>query len=486
MKEVAFPFGLSLKQGFGVLIVLYLITHLPMLNALPLMQDEAVYSIMIEEQIENPTLVVTFLGQEVGWKPPLFFWIYGFFVRFIHDLPVPIEAIYRLPGLLFGMINLFLVYFIFEKLAGRKEGFLAALTYAVIPLPILIDNMVLIDTLVSTFIFAGILCYIYGADKRGLYLLGGLFTLLAYFTKLGVAAMVPILAFVYLFEKDKKKIIDPLFIVTLLAVPLAMWAFEMSVEHIQPENFSVNQHIAQKAILGNLDMVNVWKSLFTFFPLTVIWLSASIMGLWKNWKRNLMVTVWYAMIVFPLIAGSMMPFYFYPVIPPLAYFSLQLFVRDARGKPKTDRFFLAVFSLVAVLNLIIAFGSLFAEDYYADQKNAGEFLAGKEDVMIIGDYAPGIFAYKMLNEKRENGSWLDYGLVISNSTDNTREFIIDYNSNHTLVLENFGPLFEHDRIFRKPSNITEFDYVCIYGDETAEPRGELVFDEKETMIYHMR
>ena len=62
----------------AVLVVFYLITRLPVLDYLPLVQDEALYSIMIEEQRESLTLVPTFLGYEVSWKMAPFFWIYSF------------------------------------------------------------------------------------------------------------------------------------------------------------------------------------------------------------------------------------------------------------------------------------------------------------------------------------------------------------------------------------------------------------------------
>jgi len=55
------------------LVVVCLLTRLPILFTMPFVQDEGLYSIMVEEQRLHPALIPTFLDSPVSWKPPLFF-----------------------------------------------------------------------------------------------------------------------------------------------------------------------------------------------------------------------------------------------------------------------------------------------------------------------------------------------------------------------------------------------------------------------------
>ena len=91
---------LDTKKMLLIFTAIYLLTRLFFISAIPFMQDESIYAVMIEEQAAHPTTVVTIFGYEVAWKPPLFFWFGGIFANVLRNIPIPLEAIYRLPTLL--------------------------------------------------------------------------------------------------------------------------------------------------------------------------------------------------------------------------------------------------------------------------------------------------------------------------------------------------------------------------------------------------
>ena len=99
----------------------YLIIRLLLISYVPFVRDEALYVQMINEQIEDITFIPTYLGHPVDWKPPVFFWVYSFFVRFLITLPLSDEIIYRLPTVIFGFLNLFIVFFLSKKLSNSTE-----------------------------------------------------------------------------------------------------------------------------------------------------------------------------------------------------------------------------------------------------------------------------------------------------------------------------------------------------------------------------
>jgi hypothetical protein len=469
--------SLSRRQMILIIIAVYLITHLAILTYVPFIADEGPYSVMIEEQAEHPSTVLTFLGYAVPWKPPVMFWTYSVFAGPLRGLPIPIEAVYRLPSTFFGLANALLVFLIFERLLkDRKEAFLISMVYLTTFLPIYVDSAVLTDTMCGTAIFAGVLAYVHGLSDRRMFIAGGLLTFIAYFIKQANAATIPVVAVALLFEKDKKKLADPLFLVSLAAFPIAIYLFNANLGALIGSDVS---YLAQKSILDNLDPIQVASSLFYLFLMTVTWLAASLFGFWRNWQRNLMMTAWYCLTLFPLFAGALKPFYFYPVMPAMAYFALQLVYRDTDGKAKVDALFWFGFISMAVVCLAVGF-IVHAMFYgaYIEEKNAGEFLAGKENVLIIGDYTPGTFSYKMLEEKRATGEWLDYGMILlpNTSGDLYWPFIHDYSTEYDGVVDKtFANAFAVHVIYRKETNITAFDYICVVGNRTINPGGELVF-----------
>jgi len=484
--------SLSRPQMLLIIVAIYLVTHLAVLTYLPFITDECVYTIMIEEQIEHPTTVLTFLGYPVSWKPPMMFWTYSLFAEVLRGLPIPIEAVYRLPGTVFGLANALLVFLIFERLMkDTRAAFLVSMVYLTSFLPIHVDSNVLTDTMCGTAIFAGILAYMHGTADRRMFILGGVLTFIAYFIKNINAATVPVVAAALVFEKDRKMLLDPWFLVSLVAFPLATYLFNANLGEVAGADIAF---ITQQTLLNNLDLIRVMSSIFYVFLMVVTWFTVSLFGFWKNWNRSLMMTVWYCLAIFPLFGGTFMPAYFYPVMPAMAYFAFQFIYRDVDGKPRTDTLFW--FAMVSMAIACLALGAVVHTMFYGvyvEDKNAGEFLAGKGNVLIVGDYAPGIFSYKMLEEKRATGRWLDYGLILlpNTSAELYWPFIKNYSAEYADVMDgSFNAAFAENLIYRKDTNITAFDYVCVISNRTVNPGGKLVYsrlgNQSSIQIFDMR
>jgi hypothetical protein len=474
------------KKLLVILVLFFLVTRFALINYLPLIQDENIYSIMIEEQIDNPTLVPTFLGYEVGWKPPIFFWVYGLFAMVLSQLPVSIEVVYRLPTLIFGLINLILVFKITKEITKKNEiAFFTAFIYEFIFLVIYTDLIVMTDILAVTFILASILTYLYAQDNHKLFLLAGLFSFLAFFTKQVNALVAPIFIFAYFFQTNKKILSNPMFIISLIAVPLAFLTNYIMFSSSE-QAYAVYSDLIEKKIISSLNLQSFYGSIGPFYLLVSIWIPLSLFGFIKHWRKNLAMSIWYALTIFPLVAGFYMPFYYLPIIPPLAFFSALILLYNEKNELTVDKFFYFILGLMLIIGLIV--GSYFyveMKNAYSDQKDAGMFIASKKNVMIVGEYNPGIFGYKMLLDKRKNGEWPEVGWIITSGEEkNLKPFLSDYHYEGSSVVDgNFAKMYFEANTYRKDTNLTNFDYVVIVSDENVSFEGFLVLNQSNIKIF---
>jgi len=474
------------KKLLAVLALLYLVTRLALINYLPLIQDENIYSIMIEEQIDNPTLVPTFLGYEVGWKPPIFFWVYGLFAILLKPLPIPLEMVYRLPSLIFGLINLILVFKITKKLTEKTEvAFFTALIYELTFLVIYTDLIVMTDILAMTFILASILAYLHARSDHWLFILAGIFSFLAFFTKLVNAFVAPIFIIVYFFQTDRKHLTNQLFLISLAAIPLAFLANFMMISNSE-QAYAVFSNLIEEKIVSSLNFESFYGSVGPFYLLVSIWLPLSLFGFIKYWKKNIAMAVWYALTIFPIVAGFYMPFYYLPIIPPFAFFSALVLLTNEKNELTIDAFFFFVLSLMLIVGLVI--GSYFyieMKNAYIDQKDAGIFIASKENVEILGEYNPGIFGYKMLLDKRESGKWPEVGWIITRGDENNlNPLISDYHHEDSDIVDgDFSRMYFDETTFRKDTNIDEFKYIVLVSDEYISLNATEIFKRSVIKIY---
>lgn len=481
------------KIFLAFLAVFYIIAHLPFVT-FPFIYDGALYTVMILEQLDHPTLMPTFLGHEVGWKPPLFFWIYAGFVAFLIHLPLPVEAIFKLPTLFFGFINMFLVYLLIRTItSNQKLAFLTSLIYTGIFLVIYTNNTVLIDTLNMTFILAGLFCYLNTKWDKRRFLAGGAFVFLAFFTKFGIALIVPVLAITYFFLHDKKVLRDHLFLLSLLAVPLAYILFSAFFVHegIFHQDASIEYMVKHRLLNRLADPIgNISRSLEQFLVLAGVWFVFSLYGFFRHFRKHPFMAGWYMFIVIPILNAQLLPWYYLPVIVPIAFFSAKV------PLDYKDRSELSGFCLVIIAVLIIAgyaVGSTFypaIEWQYVEQRLGGEMMAHMDNVVILGGYCPGVPAYKILGERKE-GIQKDFGWLLVPGYENEtllRDFLADYHIEKYGVKEgSIGEFFSgRDALaFRKQTNITKPDYLVVCRFPGVDPGGALMLNRSGVRVYNI-
>lgn len=478
------------RRSLLFLAAIYLALRLPVLLAMPLVQDESIYAIMAEEQAAHPTLVPTFLGYPVSWKPAPFFWL----LSAASLLPLPLEASYRVFSLVAGLATLLCLQRIFSNCGMDKAiSFLTLLIFTISFISINPDTSILLDSLNFLLASLSILSYTEKGLGRWRFIAAALFAFSAFFVKLVVAFMIPVLAAAYFWQKDRKILKDPLFLLSLLAVPLAMAIHAMALGQagLLGEFLAGNigGHTAGEAgLLGQAALV---RSALMALILSgaFIWFAFSLTGFAKNWKSSPFMSAWYALTIFPLLSAAYLPWYYLPVMPAISYFAVLSLALDS-GKRKTDRFFKAFFSILVIITLamtLIAY-STFGE--YFEHRELGALLSGKENVLIIGQYRPGIVAYKILPEMR-SGKPLDFGWIVIPERMGNGEiprFVKDYHDDSSPVVDgSFGSFFSVKEIFRKDTNITKFEYVAVGGPADITLDGyELVGNWSDASLYRLK
>lgn len=467
-----------------ILIVLYLITRIPLLFYLPFVQDEGLYAVMICEQAENLTTIPTFLDYPVSWKPAPFFWLHAPF----YDLPLPLEAKLRLPSFIAGLITIPILFRLFGNLGFSKNiAFFTILLFLFSLITSYPHAALLTDSIMFLLISSSLLIYTEKKLGSWRFLAVMPFAFAAFFIKLVVAFMIPILAVAYMLTYERKNILNPLFLVSLLAVPAAM-----AFHYLVYEEAGLAQELYFSDVGGHLVSEDAATKLRTILGAVGIllegagvWFALSLYGFWKHWKENIFMSVWYVLSIFPMVTGAFMPWYFLPVAPAIAYFGVMLLIMW-KGKERLDKLFWAFLSLALLLTLALnAFIYVFElHDNFYPQKQAGLLLSGKENVAIIGIYNPGIMAYKQLSESEpKDFGWL---LVPRNVTDaGIAEYLIDYHSDgYPIQQGSFSSMFTRSTTFRKDTNITEFDYFVMVGErDVRPPDSEIIYENMQITIY---
>jgi len=479
------------RECLVVLAIVYLLLRLPLLTFLPLVQDENLYAMMAQEQLQHLTLIPTFLGYPVSWKPPLTFWVYAGFSKILSGL-LPLEAVYRLPSVLFGLLAIPPLYFLLRNAgSSRLFAFFTVLMLIVSIVAVYTQAAFLTDSLMFLLICTSLWLYTEIRLPAWRFLAAGALAFAAFFVKLVIAFMIPLLALAYFYVYRREALRNPLFLVSLLAVPAA---FLLNFALLQSSSLAMQLYVSD--IGGHLvnsngagtETVQLVDSISTFMSTCSIWFALSLYGLWKYWKTEPFMAFWYILLVFPLLGGAFMPWYFLPVMPAVAYFATAALIRW-EGREKPDRFFLIVLSFVLLLNLaLLAFYYAGIREEFLPQKEVGLLLAGKENVLVIGSDAPGIIAYKTLTEQRSTGNSLDVGWIVTAnnlSADVIRTYVADYHSmKYPIVDGSFSSMFTNNAMFRKNSNLTSFDYVAVSdGQGVYLPGFHVIYNESYVTIY---
>lgn len=478
------------RQILLALVCVYLLTRLSAIAFLPLVRDEALYAVMAEEQLDAPSIIPTFLGHAVSWKPAPFFWIYALFSKALTGL-LPVEIVYRLPSFLFGLAAIFPLYLLLRNLgSSRALAFFSMLIFLASYNTIYPQAALLTDSPMFFLMCASL--WLYSEERLGprRFLAAGALAFAAFFIKLVIAFMIPVLAVAWFWARGRETLRNPLFLLSLLAVPAAF-----ALNFLLLESLGIGRQLYVSDIGGHIlspagveeQLKVVVGSLALFIPSSGIWFFLSLFGFWKNWKVEKFMAVWYALTVFPVLTGFFMPWYYLPVMPAVAYFAALALLRW-EGRENPDLFFMIFFSLALVLTLALM-ASIYAGMYdkFMPEKRAGLALAGRENVLIAGDYASGIFAYKTLAERQSLGRPLDYGLVVAAPTEQNEtiaELVRNYTSDkYPAVRGSFSALFTSNATFAKDTNITHFDYVVLVNRPAAIPAGaEIIYNDSAIII----
>ncbi len=475
-------FSKNQKVLATIIIILYLATRIIPAIFLPLIQDEALYTVMIEENIHHPTLIPTFMGEAVSWKPPLFFWTYGVLTR----IPIiNLEFTYRLPSIILGLISLLPLYLFLKKIEKSENVVLLSIFIFVLSFPsIYANSTVLLDTINFLFIISAL--YVYSEEKIGQkrFLIAGLISFAAFFLKQIIAFTIPALIIPYFYIYNKKELSNKLFLASLLAVPIAFLANHVILSQAGLSNqlySAITTHVAEKGTNINAGVETFVTSIQYLLIGFGVWFCLCAVGLAKEWKKNLFMTIWFIPVILCLIVAGSMPWYFLPFMPAIAYFASVGILRPT-GKETIDIF--PILFTVIITIIILTSTWLFYEyiqKTYEEQKIAGIMASEKENVLVIGDYAPAITAYMQLNDLKNNKAPKDFGWIVfdleneSKNNDIFGKLIQNYSLNDGSITEKYGLMFAERWIFRKHTAIEKFDTIVVVGE----------YNTTKTLVYNV-
>ncbi len=469
------------------LAIVYLLIRAPFLEYLPLVQDEAPYSVVISEMADSPGLTPTFFGYPVSWKPPLFHITYSLF----SNLPLSIEMAFRLPSLIFGLLSLVPLFYLLQNAgSSRNIAFFTSLIFLFSFVSHYPQTALLADSLAFLLIVTSL--FLYTEKKHGSwkFLAAGILVFAAFFVKSVLALMVPLLAVVY-FLNQKNVLKNPVFIISLIAAPLALVLHFMLLDSVglAEELYFTEMkfHLSGKG--GFLEGIyQIVGSISTLLIGAGFWLALSFIGFWKRWRENKFMTAWYLLTGLAILGGHFMPWYFLPVFPAIAYFSSLTLIKH-NGRERIDTFF-AIFLVLTIIATIIPPLMWYEHlhSFKSAEKEVGLMISGKENVLIIGGYRPGVVAYKVLTEKRSGGE-SDFGWILDPSDKLSDEVIMEYIDDYQLdeydVIDGrFSSMFlNHDVAYRKDTNISNFDYIVLLNRGILLD-GELIYNNSGISVYH--
>jgi 4-amino-4-deoxy-L-arabinose transferase-like glycosyltransferase len=468
------------------LSAVYLVTRLPFMVLMPFIQDEAIYAIMIEEQAAKFTLIPTFLGFPVSWKPVLFFWLNVLPSR----LDLPLEVAYRFPSLLFGLATIPLLFRLLKNAgASSSMAFYSLLIFSFSMFTLYPQTTLLLDSMAFFLICLSLWLYSEKKIGKARFLGAAAAAAAAFLVKLVIAFMIPLLAVAYFLQCDKKMLKDRAFLLSLIAVPLSFFAYGMLLggAGLAGETATeVGNHLLNP--LGLDAQVNQLVVSFLMLVLSgnIIWISFSLVGFLTSWKENLFLSAWFLFTIFPFLGAAMLPWYYLPVMPAVGYFAC-IPLLMWKGKEKPDKVFKVFLALLIVFVSVATLYSYWLLKDFNDYREAGSFLSGKENVLIVGQYIPSVVAYKILPELR-SGRRIDFGWIAfpdNLSADYSPVYAADYHSGRFHAVDgSFSSMFVEKSVFRKETNITKFDYVAVLGSENLTlPGRDIVFNRSGVIIY---
>jgi 4-amino-4-deoxy-L-arabinose transferase-like glycosyltransferase len=377
--------------------------------AFPFIGDEGLYAQEIDEMIRTGSLSTTYMGEYVPWKPPLTFYVHASFAKLVEPLNLPIEVAYRLPSYLFSILAVVAFYFLTRNFTENDDiAFVAALIFTTIPHLLVLNVLLMTDTLLICLLMVSL--YFYTApdskQKPCNFLAGGLFAGLAFLTKTVAAFIVIPLAVGYYYLKDKAVLKQKIFLTSFLFIPLAM----LLLATVFGQTWTT-QHVIDiaRASLGVGDLPYflfvVSSNMAVFFAMLLPWLPFGLHILIDRRKRGfvknntlLFLLFWLLFFILPALVPGVLFWYFLPVIPAFIILVSYSLVEDRFDN--ASKVMLAALLLTSVM-----FSYLIAANFGNDparetQRDAGMFLADKKGVAVVTYYSSGLLYYKFHNEKQ--------------------------------------------------------------------------------------
>jgi len=442
------------------------------LGSIPFSYDETLYAEMVSEELEHPSFLPTYLGYPAPWKPGLSFFAYSLFLPISSAIFDSLEYIYRFPVLVFGLINAYLFYLLAKRFYGEDAALLSSLLFYASLSDFYIESRLLMEPFMLTTILISLIFYTNNKmpDSRR-FALGALFAILSAFTKSVIALVIPAFAILYIFQFERKKLSSPAFLLSLLAVPLGLLIFWLSLSPLG---------LAEKIFFGDTgkmfvydysshmaDNISVGVILVALFMLPVI--AAAAFSFASRWKGNYMFAAWFLLLFAMLLFGQRQWYYYY-VTPPVCLFAALLMLKkDGR----MDGFAIMLVAMLVAISVSIAVFTPWnpnEEEYFYEAKEIGLSLSGKDNVLFLGQYTSNSasIAYKILDERHREGRYRDFGYILFDGIRNNitassaRDFVENYwRDDYDMEERNFAAIFWHDKIFRKNTGISEFDYVVV-------------------------
>ncbi|MFH1448211.1 MAG: glycosyltransferase family 39 protein [Candidatus Micrarchaeota archaeon] len=380
-----------MRKRIAILFILSLLIGILFMNQGPFVKDEALYAQTIDEMIATWNPLPTYGGDLAGWKPPAMYWVYSVFIAVLMGLGLPVEITYRLPGVLLGSLCSVLVYLVVRRGSGNEDlGFISGIAYAGNGLAIAVSLKLLMDTLLLTFILAGVLCYMKAVDDRRFALFGGLFVFMAILTKTIVGLIIPLLAIAYWVLHYRRTPLRWELFASFLTIPLAflfLYAFMPGIgEQYQLDSMS---RIPMNMKLGYYVGLNVIEIL----EFCMVWLALAVYGAYM-YRNDDDMRFWYAwglVALVPLIVAGPLFWYFLPLMPVVSVLAGKVVLSNGKVDALVIAFALGVMllSLPGVYN----YQSLVVDSQEKrDARDLGEHILGK-DVLVIMEYNPTVLYY---------------------------------------------------------------------------------------------
>jgi hypothetical protein len=476
----------------AALAIIFLLTHLPFLCYMPLVKDEAIYAMMLEEQARNPTLVPTFLGNPVNWKPPLFFWAYAAFTRPLLSAPaIPLEAAYRLPSLAFSLLTIPVLFRTLRNIGASSALASLAMLIFIVSLPSINPSVSLLTDAMN-FFFIALSLWLYTEPRLGpwRFVAAGALSFTAYFIKLAVAFMVPLLAILHAVLNDRRLLGNVLFLLSLISVPAAyvLNLQLLAAGGLKSDLYSSAFMNATPFMPHLEDMLTVIMGSSAVFLMGAgIWFALSVAGVVMHWRSENFMAAWYALTILPFLSGAFMVWYYLPVMPAVAYFAAMALLRWD-GRDRADAFFMIFLAAALVISMaMILYDFQTSYEVYHGEKEAGLMLAGKENVAVVGYFAPTFVATKALTEMRADGRMLDFGWVVVPKKEGSgpvQEFAQDYHS-ELYDASPGDPNVYFSELYRKETNITVFDYIVVASSRPILLNGTVIYNQSSIVVYYM-